>query len=188
MPYYPEKKPKPSGEEQKQTKMTEKQIRLLRLSVAVFSCFLILYGSVRLILYYADLSASRNTARELQQIHNQEEPETEFCSQDTGTDRASIVLHHFQTELKTTLDKRSVNILITKGCIGRRIGILQRIRVTSWNQAHINYTKCVNSDRVGIRTRSKKPFAVKTTLRTNLSKQKHMSILVEACIYMWCML
>lgn len=30
MPYYPEKKPKPSGEEQKQTKMTEKQIRLLR--------------------------------------------------------------------------------------------------------------------------------------------------------------
>ncbi len=51
MPYYPEKKPKPSGEEQKQTKMTEKQIRLLRLSVAVFSCFLILYGSVRLILY-----------------------------------------------------------------------------------------------------------------------------------------
>ena len=45
--------------------------------MAVFSCFLILYGSVRLILYYADLSASRNTARELQQIHNQEEPETE---------------------------------------------------------------------------------------------------------------
>lgn len=77
MPYYPEKKPEPSGEEQKQTKITEKQIRLLRLSVAVFSCFLILYGSVRLILYTADLSASRDTARELQQMHNQEEPETE---------------------------------------------------------------------------------------------------------------
>ena len=27
------------------------------------------------------------------------------------------------------------NILITKGCIGRRIGIPQRIRVTTWNQA-----------------------------------------------------
>ena len=39
MPYYPEKKPEDSGEEQKQTKMTEKQIRLLRLSVAVFFCF-----------------------------------------------------------------------------------------------------------------------------------------------------
>lgn len=48
--------------------------------MAVFSCFLILYGSVRLILYYADLSASRNTARELHQIHNQEEPETESVS------------------------------------------------------------------------------------------------------------
>lgn len=79
MPYYPEKKPETSGE--KQTKRTEKQIRLLRLFVAVFSCLLILYGSIRLILYYADLSASRNTARELQQIHNQEDPETEYNSQ-----------------------------------------------------------------------------------------------------------
>ncbi len=79
MPYYPEKKPETSGE--KQTKRTEKQIRLLRLFVAVFSCLLILYGSIRLILYYADLSASRNTARELQQIHNQKDPETEYNSQ-----------------------------------------------------------------------------------------------------------
>ena len=39
------------------------------------------------------------------------------------------------------------NILITKGCIGRRIGIPQRIRVTTWNQAYINYTKCVKSER-----------------------------------------
>ena len=42
------------------------------------------------------------------------------------------------------------NILITKGCIGRRIGIPQRIRVTTWNQIHINYTKCVKSERVGM--------------------------------------
>lgn len=81
MPYYPEKKPEPSGKEQKQTKGTEKRVRLLRLSVSVFSCLLILYGSVRLILYYADLSASRNTAWEMQQIHNQEEVETENFSQ-----------------------------------------------------------------------------------------------------------
>ena len=42
------------------------------------------------------------------------------------------------------------NILITKGCIGRRIGIPQRIRVTTWNQTHINYTKCVKPERVGM--------------------------------------
>ena len=42
------------------------------------------------------------------------------------------------------------NILITKGRIGRRIGIPQRIRVTTWNQTHINYTKCVKYERVGI--------------------------------------
>ena len=81
MPYYPEKKPEPSGEEQKQTEKTEKRRKLLRLSAAVFSCLLILYGAVRLILYYADLSASRNTARELRQIQSQEEPETEHISQ-----------------------------------------------------------------------------------------------------------
>ena len=86
MPYYPEKKPEDSGEEQKQTKMTEKQIWRLRLSVAVFSCLLILYGSVRLILYYADLSASRNTTWELQQIHNQEEPEGHAATRSVAAD------------------------------------------------------------------------------------------------------
>ena len=49
------------------------------------------------------------------------------------------------------------NILITKGCIGRRIGIPQRIRVTTWNQKHINYTKCVKSERVGITAEILKP-------------------------------
>ena len=86
MPDYPEKKPESSGEKQKKTKMTEKQIWLLRLSVAVFSCFLILYGSVRLILYYADLSASRNTTRALQQIHNQEEPEGHAATRSIAAD------------------------------------------------------------------------------------------------------
>ena len=73
MPYYPEKVPEPSGEEQKQKKMTEKRKRLLRLSAVAVSCALILYGSVRLIQYYADLNASRNTSRELKQIYMQEE-------------------------------------------------------------------------------------------------------------------
>ena len=77
MPYYPEKKTGSSGEEQQQTKMTEKQKRLLRLSVAVIPCLLILYGSIRLILYYAELNASRNTARELRQIYQQVTPNTE---------------------------------------------------------------------------------------------------------------
>ncbi len=77
MPYYPEKKLGTSGEERKQTKMTEKQRRLLRLSVAVFSCLLILYGSGRLVFYYAELNASRDTARELRQIHNQKKQEAE---------------------------------------------------------------------------------------------------------------
>ena len=81
MPYYPGKKPEPSGgEEQKQKKLTEKQKRLLRLSVAVLSCCLILYGSVRLILYYADLNASRSISRELQQMNEQETRETEQVS------------------------------------------------------------------------------------------------------------
>ena len=44
------------------------------------------------------------------------------------------------------------NTLITKGCIDRRIGIPQRIRVAIWNQAHINHTKRVKSERVGIRS------------------------------------
>ena len=49
------------------------------------------------------------------------------------------------------------NILITKGSIGRRIGIPQRFRVTTWNQRHINYTKCVKYERVGIKAEILKP-------------------------------
>ena len=76
MPYYPEKKPEPSGEKRQQIKMTEKQTRLLRLSAAAVFCFMILYGAVRLILYITDLNASRNTSQELQQVYEQEMPET----------------------------------------------------------------------------------------------------------------
>lgn len=81
MPYFPEKKPDPPGkekqpEEEKQAEgMTEKQIKLFRLCLAVFSCLLIVWGAVRLIGYGADLSASRQTSRELQQLHEQEVPE-----------------------------------------------------------------------------------------------------------------
>lgn len=77
MPYYPEKKPEQSGESQKQTERTAKQVRLFRLSAVAVSCLLVLYGSIRLVLYYADLNTSRNTSRELQQIHQQDISETD---------------------------------------------------------------------------------------------------------------
>ena len=77
MPYYPEKKPEGSGEEEKQTRMAEKRVRLICLTVAVVSCMLILYGSVLLIMYHTELNESRNTSRELQQIYEPAEPETE---------------------------------------------------------------------------------------------------------------
>ena len=34
----------------------------------------------------------------------------------------------------------------------------QRIRVTTWNQTHINYTKCVKYERVGIISENMKPL------------------------------
>ena len=43
------------------------------------------------------------------------------------------------------------NKMITGGCTGNGIGMPQRIRVTTWNRTHINYTECVKSERVGIR-------------------------------------
>ena len=71
MPYYPEKKPEESGETQRNT--SEKRLRLLRLSIAVFSCLLVLYGAIRLILYQSDLNASRNTSMELRELQHREE-------------------------------------------------------------------------------------------------------------------
>lgn len=44
------------------------------------------------------------------------------------------------------------NKMITGGCAGSGIGIPQRIRVTTWKQTHENYTECVKSERVGMRT------------------------------------
>ena len=58
------------------------------------------------------------------------------------------------------------NILITKGCIGRRIGIPQRIRVTTWNQKHINYTKCVKSERVGVSAENAEPLTEQRSQRS----------------------
>ena len=76
MAYYPEKKPEDAGAEQKQTGKTEKQKRLLRLCAAAVCCALAVYGAVRLIRYYAELQASRNTAAELQQINETQPPES----------------------------------------------------------------------------------------------------------------
>ena len=69
MPYYPERKPEPSGGEQKQPRPAEKRGKLIRLGLLVFSCALVLFGAVKLIGYGADLVSSRNTSRELQRLH-----------------------------------------------------------------------------------------------------------------------
>ena len=76
MPYYPEKKPEFPEEPKQEMKTTEKRRKLLRLSLAVVFCLLIGYGGIRLILYYSDLSASRETGRELRQIRDQADSET----------------------------------------------------------------------------------------------------------------
>ena len=98
MPYFPEKKPEPSGEETKQKKLTEKQSQLLRFCVAILSLLLILYGAVSLIRYIGDLSASRMTSRELREIYNQPteppapeatEETTESSSPETAEDNAA---------------------------------------------------------------------------------------------------
>ena len=76
MPYYLEKKPEFPEEPKQEMKTTEKRRKLLRLSLAVVFCLLIGYGGIRLILYYSDLSASRETGRELRQIRDQADSET----------------------------------------------------------------------------------------------------------------
>ena len=52
------------------------------------------------------------------------------------------------------------NKMITGSCAGSGIGMPQRIRVTTWNQTHDNYTECVKSERVGITDKTRK--ALKT--------------------------
>jgi len=77
MPYYPERKPEPSGEKQRNTRAAEKRNRLLRLSVAAFFSLLVLYGAIRLFRYQSELNESRKTTAELRRIQNLEEIKTE---------------------------------------------------------------------------------------------------------------
>ena len=77
MPYYPERKPEPSGEKQRNTTAAEKRNRLLRLSVAVFFSLLVLYGAIRLFRCQSELNDSRNTAAELRRLQNPEEIKAE---------------------------------------------------------------------------------------------------------------
>ena len=77
MPYYPERKPEPSGEKQRNTTAAEKRNRLLRLSVAAFFSLLVLYGAIRLFRYQSELNESRKTTAELRRIQNLEEIKTE---------------------------------------------------------------------------------------------------------------
>lgn len=76
MPYYPERKPAGPAGGDKPDQTAEKRRRLLRLALVVFSCLLVGYGSARLIIYLGELNASRNTAGELRQIHDEAEIET----------------------------------------------------------------------------------------------------------------
>lgn len=73
MPYYPEKKPELPGEGKKQAPAEGNRKKRLRPAAAAVSCILILYGTVRLVMYSADLNASRNTSAELQQIYTETE-------------------------------------------------------------------------------------------------------------------
>ena len=77
MSYYPERKPEPSGEKQRNTIAAEKRNRLLCLSVAAFFSLLVLYGAIRLFRYQSELNDSRKTAAELRRIQNPEEIKTE---------------------------------------------------------------------------------------------------------------
>ena len=82
MPYYPERRPDLSGDEQKRTMRTaEKRRRLLRLSLILVFGLMIGYGAVRLVPYLSDLAASRQTARELQQVYDGADPEPEPSDQ-----------------------------------------------------------------------------------------------------------
>lgn len=80
MPYIPERKPDLSGGNKREQRDAKKRRRLFRLGLLALSCALILFGAVKLIEYGADLIASRNTSRELQEIHEEPaetaEPET----------------------------------------------------------------------------------------------------------------
>ena len=83
MPYYPEKKPVVPGKETKRTAgPAEKRRKLLRLLLAVFFCFLIGYGAVRLIPYVSDLNASRQSSQELRDIREQAESASESPAQE----------------------------------------------------------------------------------------------------------
>jgi SrtB family sortase len=75
MPYYPERKPEAPDKERTQAQAAEKRGKRLRRIIVLVSIALIGYGGVRLLLYQSDLVASRETSRELQEIHEQAETE-----------------------------------------------------------------------------------------------------------------
>ena len=78
MPYYPERKPEESGQEKKKPNLTGKQKKGLRLFLVVFFSALTLYATVRLIVYGSELSASRKTSEELQQVYQQAKAEETY--------------------------------------------------------------------------------------------------------------
>ena len=90
MPYYPEKKPaEPDKEPESRPESEQKPekvqaYRRLWPALLCVSSLLVIYGAVRLIGYGADLSASRNTGRELQQIYTETETASEEPAEETA--------------------------------------------------------------------------------------------------------
>ena len=82
MPYYPERKQEAPDEERMRTQAAEKRRKRLMRAVVLASCAPIGYGGARLILYQSELAASRETSRELQEIHEQAETETTVPASD----------------------------------------------------------------------------------------------------------
>ena len=87
MPYYPERKPEepekePAPEERKQEPAAHKRLWAVLLCLCTAA---VLYGAVRLIGYGAELSASRETSRELQRISEATDPPPETAAPAAAT-------------------------------------------------------------------------------------------------------
>lgn len=117
MPYYPERRPSLSNdEEERNTRTAEKQRRILRLSLIIVFCLMAGYGVIRLIPYLSDLTASRQTRRELQQIHDQAVPDQEASVQTMAETVLPAV-----TPVSVTGTPQPADTVIPGGSAGDRI-------------------------------------------------------------------
>ena len=79
MPYFPERKPEQSGQDQEPEKKQKKPFTaeekkmFFNLFLVAVSCVLILFGAVSLVRYGIDMISSRNTSRDLREVSMQAE-------------------------------------------------------------------------------------------------------------------